>query len=66
LSTLRRTSLLIALLLIAACGDKVPESEAARRIGQQPKKTVDSVSSKVGNLMQQGQGSERLKEDEQK
>ena len=51
-------------LLCAACGDKVPESEAARRIGQQPKKTVDSVSSKVGNLMQQGQGSERLKEDE--
>ncbi len=56
----------MALLLLAACGDKVPESEAARRIGQQPKKTVDSVSSKVGNLMQQGQGSERLKEEEQK
>ncbi len=56
----------MALLLVAACGDKVPESEAARRIGQQPKKLVDSVSSKVGDAMQQGQGSERLKEDEQK
>ncbi len=66
MSTLRRTSFFTALLLLAACGDKVPESEAARRIGQQPKKTVDSVSSKVGNLMQQGQGSERLKEEEQK
>jgi len=42
----------------------VPESEAAKRIGQQPKKTVDSVSSKVGNLMQQGQGSERLQEEQ--
>ena len=63
MSTLRRTSLL-ALLLVAACGDKVPESEAARRVGQQPKKTIDSVSSKVGNLMQQGQDSERLKEDQ--
>ena len=43
----------------------MPESEAAKRIGQQPKKTVDSVSSKVGDLMQQqGQGSERLKEGE--
>jgi hypothetical protein len=51
-------------LLCGACGDKVPESEAAKRIGQQPKKTVDSVSSKVGNLMQQGQDSERLKEDQ--
>ena len=51
-------------LVCAACGDKVPESVAAKRIGQQPKKTVDSVSSKVGNLMQQGQDSERLKEDQ--
>ena len=38
------------------------EKEAAKRVGDQPKKTVDSVSSKVGNAMQQGQGSERLKE----
>jgi len=63
LSTPRRTSLLFALLLLAACGDKVPESEAAKRVGQQPKKTLDSVSGKVNDLMQQqGQGSERLKE----
>ena len=60
MSTLLRISLV---LVLAACGDKVPESEAAKRIGQQPKKTVDSVSSKVGNLMQQGQGSERLQEE---
>ena len=50
-------------LLCAACGDKVPESEAAKRIGQQPKKTVDSVTNKVGDLMKQGQGSERLQEE---
>jgi hypothetical protein len=55
---------LSAIVLLSACGDKVPESEAAKRIGQQPKKTVDSVSSKVGDLMQQGQGSERLKEEQ--
>ena len=60
-----RALLACAVLLLAACGDKVPESEAARRIGQQPKKTVDSVSNKVNDLMQQqGQGSERLKEDQ--
>jgi hypothetical protein len=62
LSTLRRISFFTALLLLSACGDKVPESEAAKRVGQQPKKTVDNVSSKVGEAMQQGQGSERLKE----
>jgi hypothetical protein len=54
---------LAVVLLLSACGDKVPESEAAKRIGQQPKKTVNSVASKVNDLMQQqGQGSERLKE----
>jgi hypothetical protein len=53
---------LTAVVLISACGDKVPESQAAKEIGQQPKKTVDSVSSKVNEAMQQGQGSERLKE----
>jgi len=53
-----------ALLALAACGDKVPESEAAKRVGQQPKKTVDSVSNRVGDAMQQGQGSERLREDQ--
>ena len=64
MSTLRKISFLTAILLVSACGDKVPESEAAKRIGQQPKKTVDGVSSKVGDLMQQGQGSERLREDQ--
>jgi len=52
--------LVFASVLLTACG----ESEEAKRIGQQPKKTVDSVSSKVGDLMQQGQGSERLKEEQ--
>ena len=42
------------------------EKEAAKRVGDRPKQTIDSVSSKVGNLMQQqGQDSERLKEKEE-
>ncbi|HEX9395704.1 MAG TPA: hypothetical protein VF943_03085 [Burkholderiales bacterium] len=41
------------------------EKEAAKRVGDRPKQTIDSVSSKVGNLMQQGgQDSERLKEEQ--
>jgi len=67
LSTLRRIeALLVVALLLAACGDKVPESEAARRLGQQPKKIVDRVTTDVGSAMQQGQDSERLKEEEPK
>ena len=67
MSTLRRIeALLVVALLLAACGDKVPESEAARRLGQQPKKIVDRVTTNVGKAMQQGQDSERLKEEESK
>jgi hypothetical protein len=67
LSTLRRIeALLVVALLLAACGDKVPESEAARRLGQQPKKIVDRVTTNIGKAMQQGQDSERLKEEEPK
>ena len=66
MSTRLRTNLFIAAVFLAACGDKVPESEAAKRLGQQPKQTIDRVTTNVGKAMQQGQGSERLKEDEQK
>ena len=45
------------MLLLAACTE-----EQSRAIGQQPKKTVDRVSTDVNKAMQQGQGSERLKE----
>ena len=47
------------MLLLAACTE-----EQSRAIGQQPKKTVDRVSTDVNKAMQQGQGSERLKEKE--
>ncbi len=46
-------------LLVAAC-----TPDQSKNIGAQPKKTIDSVSSKIGDAMQQGQGSERLKEDQ--
>jgi hypothetical protein len=46
-------------VLLAAC-----TPEQSQNIGNQPKKTIDSVSSKIGNAMQQGQDSERLKEDQ--
>jgi hypothetical protein len=45
------------LLLLVACTE-----EQSRGIGQQPKKTVDRVSTDVNKAMQQGQGSERLRE----
>ncbi|HKU47644.1 MAG TPA: hypothetical protein VJQ58_12230 [Burkholderiales bacterium] len=56
-----RPFLACLMVMIAACSP-----EQSKNIGAQPKKTIDSVSSKVGNAMQQGQGSERLKEGDQK
>jgi hypothetical protein len=58
LSTLLRISLVF---LLAACTE-----EQSKAIGQQPKKTVDRVTTDVHQAMQQGQGSERLKEEEPK
>ena len=53
-------------LVVSLSGcDFSAEKEASKRVGDKPKQTVDSVSSKVNNLMQQqGQDSERLKEDQ--
>ena len=60
MSILPRTSTLVFLLLVAACGDKVPQSEAAKQIGNIPKQTIDNAAAGVNKAMQQG--SERLEE----
>jgi type IV pilus biogenesis protein CpaD/CtpE len=61
LSILRRTSLaLAAALALAACTE-----EQSKSVGQIPKKTLDKAAADINKAMQQGQGSERLKEDQQ-
>ena len=60
MSTLRKTSLaLAAALALAACTE-----EQSKSVGQIPKKTVDKAAADIQKAMQQGQGSERLKEDD--
>jgi hypothetical protein len=59
LSTLLRISALLVPLALAACSP-----EQSKSIGQQPKKTVDRVTTDVQKAMQQGQGSDRLKEEQ--
>jgi hypothetical protein len=60
LSTLPRTSVVVLALALAAC-----TPEQSKEIGNAPKKTVDKVTTDVNKAMQQqGQGSERLKEDQ--
>ena len=36
------------------CGDKTPESEAAKKLGQQPKQMVDKATTDVNKALQQG------------
>ena len=56
-----RLFLACLMVMIAAC-----TPEQSKDIGSQPKKTVDSASNRIGELMQQGQGSERMKDAESK
>jgi hypothetical protein len=54
---------ILAFLLMAALSGCTPEQSTA--IGNAPKKTVDKVTTDVNKAMQQqGQDSERLKEDQ--
>jgi hypothetical protein len=39
---------------LAGCGDKVPESAAARQAGTAPKQAVDKVLQDTGKALQQG------------
>ena len=60
MSTLRRISLVLAAALaLAACSE-----DQSKSVGQIPKKTLDKTSADINKAMQQGQGSERLKEDD--
>ena len=54
------------LLLSLVLGLSACSPEQSKSIGQQPKKTIDKVTTDVQKAMQQGQGSERLKEEEPK
>jgi hypothetical protein len=56
-----RLFLACVVVMITACSP-----EQSRNIGKQPKATLDSVSKKATDAMQQGQGSERLKDGESK
>ena len=55
---------ILALGLFAACGDKVPESKAAKDLGNVPKQTIDRVSSGINGSIQQG--ADRVREEEKK
>jgi hypothetical protein len=65
LSTLPRIELLILVAaLLGGCGDKVPQSQAAKKIGAIPKATVDRATADTNKALQQG--ADRSREAEEK
>jgi hypothetical protein len=60
---MRRLLVLTLTLLAAACGDKVPQSEAAKKIGSIPKQTVDRAAERTTEALKQG--AERSAREEQ-
>ena len=53
-----------ALLCLTACGDKVPESKAAKDLGNIPKQTIDKATTDVNQAL--SKGAEKMKEAEEK
>ena len=43
-----------AAILLSGCGDKVPQSEAAKKVGDQPKQVVDRAAQDAARVLQQG------------
>jgi hypothetical protein len=53
LSTSRKINFLpfVVAAALAGCGDKVPESTAAKKVGEQPKQIVDKVTTDLSKAM---------------
>ena len=43
-----------AAFVLSGCGDKVPQSEAAKKVGDQPKQAVDRAAQDAARVLQQG------------
>jgi len=43
-----------AAILLSGCGDKVPQSEAAKKVGDQPKQVIDRAAQDAAKVLQQG------------
>ena len=54
----------LLVVLLGACGDKLPESEKATALGNAPKQTMERAATGVDNAMQQG--TDRIKDADKK
>jgi len=62
-----KTKLLLSCLMLvalAACGNKTPESQAAKDVGNIPKQTIDKATNDLNANLQKG--ADRDKKEDQK
>jgi len=53
----------MSFLALAACGDKTPESEAAKEVGRMPKQTIDRAGANAAKALEQGAARNREAEE---
>ena len=58
----RLAAALVVAFLSGGCGDKVPQSQAAKSLGDSPRQVVDKAASDTAKAMQQG--AERIRDQE--
>jgi hypothetical protein len=49
----------LVLACLAGCGDKVPESAAARKVGAAPKQAMDATVNTATKALEQGESATR-------
>ncbi len=50
--------------MVAACGDKVPESAEAKKLGNIPKQTIDNTRANVNKALETG--AQRARDEDEK
>jgi hypothetical protein len=59
---MRFSPVFAAAFLLLGCS-KIPESDAAKKVGEQPKQVIDKASADVGRALQQGEDARRAAEE---
>ena len=59
-----KAAILMCVLALASCSEKVPESKAAKELGNIPKQTLDKATTGVESAVQRGV--DRTREEDKK
>ena len=51
---------------IVACGDRIPESDGAKKLGAAPKQIIDKATADIGRALEQGADQSREAEEGKK